>query len=56
MAKRAKLDRDPDMSTADGWMNEALILAEEIIGGGDGGLMDMGEFHDVEFKVSWARV
>lgn len=33
-------------------MVDALEVAEGIIEGGDGDLTDMGEFHDVEFKVS----
>ena len=35
-----------------GWMTDALQIAEGIIAEGEGDLTKMGEFEDVEFKVS----
>jgi hypothetical protein len=60
--KKARLEKDPDMSSfssagssgggADSWMGDALALAEEVRSAGEGDLLEMGEFHDVEYKVS----
>jgi hypothetical protein len=55
IAKRAKADLDPNMSRASGWMQDALRLAESVIEAGEGDLTEMGEFPDVEFKVSTGR-
>lgn len=33
-------------------MKDALSLADEIVQGGEGDLTSMGEFADVEYKVS----
>ena len=52
LAKKAKADLTPSMSTASGWMQEAMRLAESVIEAGEGDLTEMGEFPDVEFKVS----
>ena len=40
------------MSTASKWMQDAMKLAESVIEAGEGDLTEMGEFPDVEFKVS----
>jgi hypothetical protein len=48
--KKAK-DELPDV-TGTGWMEDALKLADGILAEGDGDLTKMGEFEDVEFKVS----
>jgi kinetochore protein Mis13/DSN1 len=46
--------RPPDMtSLPDPWMKDALSLADEIVQGGEGDLMSMGEFADVEYKASF---
>lgn len=50
--KRRKIDADPDMSTAARWMQDALELADSVIEAGEGDLTEMGEFPDVEYKVS----
>ncbi|WWC90557.1 uncharacterized protein L201_005493 [Kwoniella dendrophila CBS 6074] len=42
---------DPDMSQAEGWMKDALSVAEGILAQGDSELESKGEFDDVEFKV-----
>lgn len=52
IAKKAKANLDPDMSTASEWMKDAMKLAESVIEAGEGDLTEMGEFPDVEFKVS----
>lgn len=52
MAKKRKATLLPDMSAADQWMNDALALAESVIEAGEGDLTEMGEFPDVEYKVS----
>jgi kinetochore protein Mis13/DSN1 len=46
-------DRGPDMTNA-GWMTDALQIADGILAEGEGDLTKMGEFEDVEFKVSIA--
>lgn len=45
------MDKDPDMSTAEGWMKDALILADEVLEAGEGDLVGMGDFGDVEYMV-----
>lgn len=59
ITKKAKLDKDPDMtpllSSSESWMGQALQLAEDVIESGEGDLLEMGEFHDVEYKVSQAK-
>ena len=52
IAKKAKADLDPNMSTASSWMQDAMKLANSVIEAGEGDLTEMGEFPDVEFKVS----
>lgn len=52
IAKKAKADLDPNMSTASSWMQDAMKLANSVIEAGEGDLTEMGEFSDVEFKVS----
>ena len=42
----------PDMSGADEWVVGALALADGLIKEGAGELAGMGEFADVEYKVS----
>jgi hypothetical protein len=49
--KKRKLDKDPDMSTADPWMRDALGLADQVLDAGEGELVGMGDFGDVEFMV-----
>jgi len=49
--KKRKLDKDPDMSTADPWMRDALSLADQVLDAGEGELVGMGDFGDVEFMV-----
>jgi len=49
--KKRKLDRNPDMSTADPWMRDALSLADQVLDAGEGELVGMGDFGDVEFMV-----
>jgi hypothetical protein len=39
------------MSTADSWMRDALGLADEVLVAGEGELVGMGDFGDVEFMV-----
>jgi hypothetical protein len=54
LEKKVKLDKDPDLSPGagvEGWMVDALRLAEEVIESGEGDLLEMGDFHDVEYKV-----
>jgi len=49
--KKRRLDQDPDMSTAEGWMRDALELADEVLEAGEGELVGMADFGDVEFMV-----
>lgn len=51
LEKKRKLDKDPDMSSAEDWMREALVLADEVLEAGEGELVGMGDFGDVEFMV-----
>jgi hypothetical protein len=51
LEKKRKLDKDPDMSPAEGWMREALVLADEVLEAGEGELVGMGDFGGVEFMV-----
>ena len=39
------------MSTAEGWMRDALELADEVLEAGEGELVGMADFGDVEFMV-----
>jgi hypothetical protein len=39
------------MSTADSWMRDALGLADQVLDAGEGELVGMGDFGDVEFMV-----
>jgi len=39
------------MSTADPWMRDALGLADQVLDAGEGELVGMGDFGDVEFMV-----
>ena len=52
-AKRNERDSDkgPEMPSA-GWMTDALEIADGILAEGEGDLTKMGEFEDVEYKVS----
>jgi hypothetical protein len=52
--KRSK-NAEPVMTTAPGWMADALKVANAVIAQGEGDLSAMGEFTDVEYKVSGAR-
>jgi len=49
--KKRNLDKDPDMSTADPWMRDALGLADQVLDAGEGELVGMGDFGDVEYMV-----
>ncbi|WWD19246.1 hypothetical protein CI109_103704 [Kwoniella shandongensis] len=51
LEKKKALDAEPDMSQAEGWMRQALSVAERVISEGEGDLEAMGEFTDVEYKV-----
>ncbi|CAD6568451.1 MAG: hypothetical protein TREMPRED_004543 [Tremellales sp. Tagirdzhanova-0007] len=42
---------EPDLSRAEPWLREALGVADQAIGEGEGDLSAMGEFADVEYKV-----
>lgn len=55
MAKKAKAEWAPHMATASQWMQDALDMAEGVIEAGEGDLTEMGEFPDVEYKVSHIR-
>jgi hypothetical protein len=52
--KRSK-NAEPVMTSAPGWMADALTVANAVIAQGEGDLSAMGEFTDVEYKVSGAR-
>jgi kinetochore protein Mis13/DSN1 len=39
------------MSTAESWMRDALGLADQVLDAGEGELVGMGDFGDVEFMV-----
>lgn len=39
------------MSTAEEWMKDAANLADEVLEAGEGELVGMGDFGDVEFMV-----
>jgi len=39
------------MSTADPWMRDALGLADQVLDAGEGELVGMGDFGDVEYMV-----
>lgn len=45
------MDKDPDMAGCESWMRDALDLADEVIGMGEGDLLEMGDFHQVEYMV-----
>jgi hypothetical protein len=51
MEKKRKLDKDPDVSTAEGWMRDALKLADEVLDAGEGELVGMSDFNAVEYMV-----
>ncbi|RSH82300.1 hypothetical protein EHS25_006010 [Saitozyma podzolica] len=48
--KRSK-NAEPVMTSAPGWMADALTVANAVIAQGEGDLSAMGEFTDVEYKV-----
>lgn len=52
--KRSK-NAEPVMTSAPGWMADALKVANAVIAEGEGDLSAMGEFTDVEYKVSGMR-
>ena len=52
---KQRANAEPSLSPADGWMVQALDMAEGVIAQGQGDLSAMGEFADVEFKVSIVR-
>ena len=51
LEKKVKMDKDPDMAGCESWMRDALDLAEEVIGMGEGDLLELGDFHQVEYMV-----
>jgi hypothetical protein len=46
-----KMDKDPDMAGCEDWMKDALGLTDEVIGMGEGDLLELGDFHQVEYMV-----
>jgi hypothetical protein len=52
MARLREKHDEPDISDAPGWMQQAFAVAERFIAEGEGDLSAMGEFEDVEYKVS----
>ncbi|KAK4689186.1 kinetochore protein Mis13/DSN1, partial [Tremellales sp. Uapishka_1] len=51
LSEKSRLNEDPTMVTAEGWMQDAMTLAQAVIDQGEGDLSSMGEFADVEYKV-----
>ncbi|WVQ68460.1 uncharacterized protein L199_006668 [Kwoniella botswanensis] len=52
LKKKAEMDSEPDMSTSEDWMKDALDLAQGILDRSDDDMLQSkGEFEDVEFKI-----
>lgn len=52
ITRKRAANAEPDTSRAEQWMKDALGLAQGILAEGEGDLSAMGEFADVEYKVS----
>ena len=54
LREKRRADMEPDVyASEDGWMRDAIKLADRVIREGEGSMKESGDFADVEYKVGW---